>query len=169
MNTRKIVPALVPTVASKQTRFIKASRVKYYLSDALVDFMSRTPEVTYGYRLVLLITIFTAVGCGSIVVPPQPDVDRREVERTPPVQPTPPVERIPDVRDSAKVEIVGTVERVDKTKNEIQLRTTEANVIVIKYDPATLVYSRERQVGIEALRLRDLRTRRHVSGRPLCL
>jgi len=118
--------------------------------------MSRTPEVTYGYRLVLLITIFTAVGCGSIVVPPQPDVDRREVERTPPVQPTPPVERIPDVRDSAKVEIVGTVERVDKTKNEIQLRTTEAKVIVIKYDPATLVYSREQQVGIGALHPRDL-------------
>jgi len=118
--------------------------------------MSRTPEVTYGYRLVLLITIFTAVGCGSIVVPPQPDVDRREVERTPPVQPTPPVERIPDVRDSAKTEVIGTVERVDKIKNEIQLRTTEAKVIVIKYDPATLVYSREQQVGIEALRPRDL-------------
>lgn len=106
--------------------------------------MSQTPEVTYGYRLVLLISIFTAVGCASISVRPQPDVDRREIERT------------PDARDSAKTEIIGTVERVDKTKNEIQLRTTEAKVIVIKYDPATLVYSRERQVGIEALRLRDL-------------
>ena len=112
--------------------------------------MSRTPEVTYSYRLVLLSTFFTAVGCGSIVVPPQPDVDRRAGERTPPVEGT------PDVRDSAKVEIVGTVERVDKIKNEIQLRTTEGKVIVIKYDPATLVYSRERQVGIEGLRLRDL-------------
>jgi hypothetical protein len=75
--------------------------------------MSQTPEVTYGYRLVLLISIFTAVGCASISVRPQPDVDRREIERT------------PDARDSAKTEIVGTVERVDKTKNEIQLRTTE--------------------------------------------
>jgi hypothetical protein len=112
--------------------------------------MSRIPAVTYGYRLVLLITIFTAVGCGSIAVPPQPDVDRREIERTPPV------ERTPDLRDSAKVEIIGTVERVDKIKNEIQLRTTEAKVIVIKYDPATRVYSREREVGIEGLRLRDL-------------
>lgn len=119
--------------------------------------MSRTPEVTYGYRLVLLIAIFTTVGCASIAVRPQPDADRREIERTPPiVERTPPVERTPDARDSAKTEIIGTVERVDKTKNEIQLRTTEAKVIVIKYDPATLVYSRERQVGIEALRLRDL-------------
>lgn len=112
--------------------------------------MSRTPAVTYGYRLVLLIAIFTAAGCASIAVPPQPEVGRREIERTPPV------ERTPDARDSAKTEIIGTVERVDKTKNEIQLRTTEAKVIVIKYDPATLVYSRERQVGIEAVRLRDL-------------
>ena len=33
--------------------------------------MSRTPEVTYGYRLVLLILIFTAVGCASIAVRPR--------------------------------------------------------------------------------------------------
>ena len=149
MNTRKIVPVLVPTVASKHD-LLRLLQSNIYASDGLVGFMSRTPEVTYRYRLVLLITIFTALGCGSIAVPPQPDVDRREVERTPPVEPT------PDVRDSTKLEIVGTVERVDKIKNEIQLRTTEAKVIVIKYGPATLVYSRERQVGIEALRLRDL-------------
>ena len=111
--------------------------------------MSRIPEIICNSRLVLLITIFAAVGCGSIALPPQPGVDRKEIERTP-------VERTPDVRDSAKTEIIGTVERVDKIKNEIQLRTTEAKVIVIKYDPATLVYSRERQVDIEALRLRDL-------------
>jgi hypothetical protein len=107
-------------------------------------FMTHTPEVTCGYRLVLLIFVFTVVGCETITVRPRPDVDRREIERT------------PDVRDSAKTEIIGTVERVDKTKNEIQLRTTEAKIVVIKYDPATLVYSRERKVGIEALRLRDL-------------
>ena len=106
--------------------------------------MTHTPEVTCGYRLVLLIFVFTVVGCETITVRPGPDVDRREIEQT------------PDVRDSAKTEIIGTVERVDKTKNEIQLRTTEAKIIVIKYDPATLVYSRERQVGVEALRLRDL-------------
>jgi hypothetical protein len=106
--------------------------------------MTRAPEVTCGYRLVLLISVFIAVGCESIAVRPRPDVDRREIERT------------PDAGDSAKTEIIGTVERVDKTKNEIQLRTTEAKVIVIKYDPATRVYSREREVGIEALRPRDL-------------
>ncbi len=107
-------------------------------------FVTHTPELTCGYWLVLLIFVFTVVGCETIAVRPRPDVDRREIERT------------PEVRDSAKTEIIGTVERLDKTKNEIQLRTTEAKVIVIKYDPATLVYSRERQVGIEAVRLRDL-------------
>jgi hypothetical protein len=92
----------------------------------------------------VLLSVFTASGCESIAVRPQPDVDRKEIERT------------PDTRDSAKTEIIGTVERVDKIKNEIQLRTTEAKVIVIKYDPSTVVYSREREVGIEALRPRDL-------------
>jgi hypothetical protein len=105
-------------------------------------------RVICGYRFVLLIFICVAVGCESMVVRPRPEADRSEIERTP-------AERTPDAR-SAKTEIIGTVERVDKTKNEIQLRTTEAKVIVIKYDPATLVYSRERQVGIEALRVRDL-------------
>ena len=136
--------------ASKQKCFIGFSKSNRARGMFLGRFITRTTAIICSYRLVLLITIFTAVGCGSIAVPPQPDVDRRETERTPPV------ERTPDVRDSAKTEIIGTLERVDKIKNEIQLRTTEAKVIVIKYDPATLVYSRERQVGIEALRLRDL-------------
>jgi hypothetical protein len=107
--------------------------------------MKGTPRVAFAYYCVgVLLSIFTASGCESIAVRPQPDVDRKEIERT------------PDTRDSAKTEIIGTVERVDKIKNEIQLRTTEAKVIVIKYDPSTVVYSPEREVGIEALRPRDL-------------
>src|SRR4030095_11785463 len=138
---RKIVQATVRTEASNQMFF---------------RFITRTQAVAYRSRIILLGFIFTAVGCESNVVRPRPDVDRRGIERTPSVEQTPPVERTPDVRDSAKTEIIGTVERVDKIKNEIQLRTTEAKVIVIKYEPSTLVYSRERQVGIEALRLREL-------------
>src|SRR5262249_55009033 len=97
--------------------------------------ITRAPKVMCSFGLSLLIIFFAAVGGGGTGAPPQPDVDRREIERTPPV------ERTPDGRDSAKVEIIGTVERVDKIKNEIQLRTTDAKVVVIKYDPATLVYS----------------------------
>ena len=107
--------------------------------------MKGTPQVAFAYYCVgVLLFIFTASGCESIALWPRPDVDRRGIERT------------PDDRGSAKDEIIGTVERVDRTSNEIQLRTTEAKVIVIKYDRATRVYSREREVGIEALRPRDL-------------
>jgi hypothetical protein len=52
-------------------------------------------------------------------------------------------------------EIVGTVKRVDRSNNEIRLRTTDAWVVVIKYDSATAVYNRDQDVGIDALRSRD--------------
>jgi hypothetical protein len=106
--------------------------------------MKGTPRVVSANYVVLLVAIFMASSCETIAPRPQPDVDRRGIERT------------PDDRGSAKDEIIGTVERVDRSSNEIRLRTTEAKVIVIKYDPATRVYSREREVGIEALRPRDL-------------
>jgi hypothetical protein len=106
--------------------------------------MEKTLRPASGYRIMLLLAIFAASGCESIALRPQPDVDRRGIERP------------PDGRGSAKDEIIGTVEKVDRTNNEIQLWTTEAKVIVVKYDPATRVYSREREVGIEALRPRDL-------------
>jgi hypothetical protein len=82
---------------------------------------------------------------------PRPDVD----------EPARRVERDRDIpRDSRsnvpRDEIVGTVERIDKGRNEIQLRTTDARVVTIKYDPSTLVYNRDREVGIDALRPRDL-------------
>jgi hypothetical protein len=114
--------------------------------------MKKTPRPASGYRIILLLAIFAASGCESIALRPQPDVDRRGIERTPDDRGSP----TPDDRGSAKDEIIGTVERVDRTSNEIRLRTTEAKVIVIKYDPATRVYSRESEVGIEALRPRDL-------------
>jgi hypothetical protein len=79
-------------------------------------------------------------GCESLALRPRPDVDRRGVGRN----------------DVPRQEIVGTVERVDKAKKEIQLRTTEARLMVIKYDGSTLVYSREREVGIDSLQPRDL-------------
>jgi hypothetical protein len=106
--------------------------------------MKKTTWLVSGYHVILLLAIFAASGCESIALQPRPDIDRRGIERA------------PDDRGSAKDEIIGTVERVNRTSSEIQLRTTEAKVIVIKYDPATRVYSREHEVGIEALRPRDL-------------
>jgi hypothetical protein len=103
-----------------------------------------TSLLTYAHcYIVLLVFILAVTGCESIVLSPRPDIGSR-------------IERAPDGSGIAREEIIGTVERVDRTNNEIQLRTTEAKVFVIKYDPATRVYSREREVGIEALRARDL-------------
>src|SRR5262245_50010056 len=86
-----------------------------------------------------------ASGCQSTALRPLPDVE-----------PRPGMEPRGIEREAVKGEIIGTVEQVDRMNNEIRLRTTEAKVIVIKYDPATRVYSREREVGIDALRPRDL-------------
>lgn len=106
--------------------------------------MKKTLSLGSGCYLILLLAILAGLGCESIALRPRPDVDRRGIERT------------PDTRGSAREEIIGTVERVDRSRNEIRLRTTDAKVIIIKFDPATRVYSREREVGIEALRPRDL-------------
>lgn len=99
--------------------------------------MKREARIAYGYSVLAFALITSA--CESIALRPRPDVNRRRIER-----------------EAIKEEIVGTVERVDRMNNEIRLRTTEAKVIVIKYDPATRVYRREREVGIEAIRPRDL-------------
>jgi hypothetical protein len=101
--------------------------------------------------LVLFPLIIGAAGCESIALMPRPDID----------EPARRVERDRDIpRDSRsnvpRDEIVGTVERIDKGRNEIQLRTTDARVVTIKYDPSTLVYNRDREVGIDALLPRDL-------------
>ena len=106
--------------------------------------MTGIRQLVGSYYVVLLAFVLLALGCEGTVLRPRPDVDRRGIEGS------------PDDRGSAKEEIIGTVERVDRTNEEIQLRTTEAKVIVIKYDRATRVYSREHEVGIEGLRPRDL-------------
>jgi hypothetical protein len=106
-------------------------------------------------RALLLTLTIAASGCESIALLPRPHVD--DVEGRP-------AERERDrgvfpesrSREVPRDEIVGTVEQVNKSRNEIQLRTTEARVVVVKYDPSTLVYSRDREVGIDALRPRDL-------------
>lgn len=107
--------------------------------------MKRSLRLVCAHCHVFLLGFLVAVtGCESIALSPQPNIGSRGIERS------------PDRSVVAREEIIGTVERVDRAKNEIQLRTTEAKVIVIKYDPATRVYSREREVGIDGLSPRDL-------------
>jgi hypothetical protein len=91
-----------------------------------------------------------AWGCESIALVPRPDIDR-ETDRAGIEQP-----RDSRDRDLARDEVVGTVQRVDETRNEIHLRTTEGQMTVIKYDLNTVVYSRDRKLRVDSLRYGDL-------------
>jgi hypothetical protein len=94
--------------------------------------------------------------CESVALLPRPDVDDMSGKRSD--RGTALDNRGAESyrsRDARGDEIIGTIERVDESNKEIRLRTTEGRVMVIKYDPATVVYNRDREVGIDALRNRD--------------
>jgi hypothetical protein len=103
---------------------------------------------------ILFFSAFTLAACERIALMPRPEIDRegRPIERDSRGER---IDRDRTDRTAARDEIVGTVERVDRNNNEIQLRTSDAKVVVIKYDSATVVYNRDQDVGIEALRSRD--------------
>ena len=106
------------------------------------------------------ILLLCSAGCESIALMPRSsiddradvnrgDLDRRDSERRP--------ENRADVtRPQAADEVTGTVQKVDQNRREIQLRTTEGRMTVIKYDPATVVYNREREMPVDDLRYGDL-------------
>lgn len=109
-----------------------------------------------------LIFLVSSAGCESIALLPRPsiddradisrrdlDLDRRELDRRPEGR-----AEIP--RPRATDEVTGTVQKVDQNRREIQLRTTEGRMTVIKYDPATVVYNREREMPVDELRYGDL-------------
>ena len=106
-----------------------------------------------------LLFILTSAGCESIALFPRqaiddrgdvsrPDLDRREERR--------PESRSEIARPRAVDEVTGTVQKVDQNRREIQVRTTEGRMTVIKYDPATVVYNREREMPVDDLRYGDL-------------
>jgi hypothetical protein len=108
----------------------------------------------------LLVFLLTSIGCESIALLPRPaiddrsDVSRRDSDRGG-------AERLPASRaelprQRATDEVTGTVQKVDQNRQEIQLRTTEGRMVVIKYDPATVVYNREREMPVDSLRYGDL-------------
>jgi hypothetical protein len=110
--------------------------------------------------VVLLVFLLTSTGCESIALLPRPaiddraDISRRDLDRGG-------TERRPEnraelPRQRATDEVTGTVQKVDQNRQEIQLRTTEGRMIVIKYDPATVVYNREREMPVDSLRYGDL-------------
>jgi exosome complex RNA-binding protein Csl4 len=106
-----------------------------------------------------LLFLVSTVGCESIALLPRPaiddradlsrrDLDRRELDRRP--------ESRVDLPRPQADEVTGTVQKVDQSRREIQLRTTDGRMTVIKYDPATVVYNREREMPVDDLRYGDL-------------
>jgi exosome complex RNA-binding protein Csl4 len=111
-------------------------------------------------RIAPLLFLLSSAGCESIALFPRPaiddradasrrDLDRRELDRRPDSRTELP-------RQPATDEVTGTVQKVDQNRREIQLRTTEGKMTVIKYDPATVVYNREREMPVDSLRYGDL-------------
>ncbi|MGH7826988.1 MAG: hypothetical protein ACREQ7_17675 [Candidatus Binatia bacterium] len=109
------------------------------------------------YALALLIMM--AWGCENIAVLPRKDIsddlkrrggerDRVARERT---------DRDRDIRESTlpRNEIVGTVQRIDESRREIQLRTTEGQTVRIKYDDNTAVFNRDRELRVASLNYGD--------------
>jgi hypothetical protein len=107
-----------------------------------------------------LILLLCCAGCESIALLPRSpiddradvgrrDLDRRDLDRRP-------ENRSDGSRSQAADEVTGTVQKVDQNRREIQLRTTEGRMTVIKYDPATVVYNREREMPVDDLRYGDL-------------
>ena len=107
-----------------------------------------------------LMFLMASAGCESIALLPRPaiddradvsrrDLDRRDLERRP-------EDRAEIPRSRAGDEVTGTVQKVDQNRREIQLRTTEGRMTVIKYDPATVVYNRDREMPVGELRYGDL-------------
>jgi hypothetical protein len=123
--------------------------------------MKRMASMAYALMLSAMIIIS---GCESVALMPRPDVDRRDVDRGG-------VDRSGSERDresrgniqdqnrdksGPRDEVVGTVESINTTAREIRLRTTEAQVMVIKYDPNLVVRSRDRELRVDQLRRGDL-------------
>jgi hypothetical protein len=102
--------------------------------------------------LVLLMTVIIPSACESVALMPRPDIDPRTVGRNR-AEPTADVDR--ETRDTARTEVVGTVQRVDNPRREIYLRTKDKNLLVFRYDPYAVVYDRDRDVPVEELRNGD--------------
>lgn len=103
-----------------------------------------------------LVAALLTGGCESIALLPRQsiegslnrgDIDQRDRQRE---------SRTDLPRDRAGDEVTGTVQKVDQNRREIHLRTTDARMVIIKYDPATVVYSRDQEIVVDSLRYGDL-------------
>ena len=106
------------------------------------------------YLSLTFVLLLAAAGCESVALMPRPDIDQRDTARgAPPRELGTRTAR--DVDRSDRHEIVGTVQRVDETRREIHLRTGDRNLVVLRYDPRTVVYDRDHTLTVADLRQGD--------------
>jgi len=111
------------------------------------------------YPLALLLTILW--GCENVAILPRKDISK-DLDRRGDAIARDRVERIPDrdrdVREPrlARDEVVGTVQRIDERRREIELRTPEGRAVTVKYDDNTRVMDRDREMRVEYLNYGDL-------------
>jgi len=103
--------------------------------------------------LVLSLTVGLISACEKIALMPRPEIDRQgqPIDRDRDRDTT--MDR--DLSRNDQHDVVGTVERIDRADNEIALQTTDARLVMIKYDLSTVVYDRDRDIGVAGLRPRD--------------
>jgi hypothetical protein len=135
-------------------------KIKKFRAKNVGGFMKCSFRLSYG---LLLPAVIIVSGCESVALMPRPDVDRRsdsrrdrDVDRG--VAPSRDYsgETQQGDRSGRQEEVVGTVESVNTAAREIRLRTPEARVVVIKYDPKVIVRSRDRELQVDSLRRGDL-------------
>jgi hypothetical protein len=101
-------------------------------------------------QMMVLSVALASFGCESVALLPRADIDQRERGGTPDAN----IGRTERNRNPTSEEINGTVQRVDDSRREILVRTRN-EVVVVKYDPRTMVYDRDRELRVTDLRNGD--------------
>jgi hypothetical protein len=94
--------------------------------------------------------LFMSTGCENIALFPRPNIDRI------PDRYGTDLPRDMQGSDPSRVDTVGTVERIDQARQEIYVRTSQGQTMVVRYDPRTAVFNGNRQLAASALRPGDL-------------
>jgi hypothetical protein len=95
------------------------------------------------------------VGCESVSLIKRPDPYASDEYRNRDIDRSREVRRDQDFARS-RDEVVGTVQRVDTDRQELQLRTADGDTMRIRYDISTRVAYRDREMRINDLRTGDL-------------
>ena len=108
----------------------------------------------------LIFVFILSAGCESVALMPRPDIAPRDTTRGQLSRET--LSKTERSLDHDRREIVGTVQRVDETRREIHLRTGERNLVVLRYDPRTVIYDHDRTLTVADLRQGD-----EIATRPI--